>query len=245
MPLNLERRGMICHLDDAEWQRLRPQFESPTFEAAGTILSKIGEPLDRSFLLLEGVIGRHVASSETGRSHMVAMQVPGDFVDLHAFPLRRLDHDVVALSDVTIARIPHTALVDILSDSPKLARALWALTLVDAAIHRHWAFRNGSMRALPGVANFLCEYDARMRAAGLGDGSGQRMPLTQEQIGYACGLSSIHVNRVLRDLREAGCCTLRGGQLEIQDREKLESIGRFDRTYLYLPQDTPEHFSVR
>ena len=236
---------MIRHLDDSEWDRLKPSFEPLTDRPAGSVMSRIGDPLNRSFLLIDGVIGRHVNAGEDGRSHMVAMQMPGDFVDLHAFPLKRLDHDVVALSDVTIAEISHEHLTKIMEDSPKLTRDLWALTLVDASIHRHWAFRNGSMRALPGVANFLCEYDVRMREAGVTQSETLHMPLTQEQIGMACGLSSIHVNRVLRDLREAGCCTLKGGQLMIMDREKLESIGKFDRGYLYLPGDLTYSFSDR
>ena len=112
---------------------------------------------------------------------------------------------------------------------------LWSLTLIDASISRQWTFRMGRMRALAGMANFLCEMHLRLTLCGRAEGGRFELPWTQPELGKVCGLSSVHVSRVLRDLREAGIATVKGGTVVMHDLEKAARIGVFDPRYLFLP----------
>ena len=174
-----------------------------------------------------------------GDRQLVSIQVPGDFVDLHGYPLKVLDHDVATLTEVRGGRCSGTADLDTLvAERPALTRKLWFSTLLDAAIHREWIFKLGRLPSHGRVAHFLCETDLRLRAVGLSDGGRFQLPLTQPDVAEICGLTSIHVNRVMRDLRERGLCTFRGGIVEIHDLPGLARIGEFDPAYLYLDAET-------
>ncbi|PJN94024.1 Crp/Fnr family transcriptional regulator, partial [Amaricoccus sp. HAR-UPW-R2A-40] len=169
-----------------------------------------------------------------GDRQLLSIQIPGDFVDLHGYPLKALDHDVATMTDAQVAIVPHAEIDRIIAAHPSLARKLWFATLLDAALHREWIFKLGRLPAQGRVAHFLCETELRLRAVDLSNGVSFELPLTQSDIAEICGLTSIHVNRVLRDLRERGLCTLRGGIVEIQDRASLVRVGEFDPGYLYL-----------
>ena len=235
---NIQRMGMVRHLSDPHWDVILRICSGLRTYRRGDVISSMEKRLEESLLLLDGMIGRHIPDPDDDSQHLVAVEVPGDFADLHAFPLKRLDHNVTALSGVRVAVFPHAALRQAIDDHPTLARELWALTLVDAAIHRHWAYRTGALRALGNVANLLSELETRLRIAGVVEGAdGYPLLLTQTDIGEACGLSAVHVNRVLRELREAGCVRLSNGWMKVMDRETLHRLGRFDPSYLYLPPD--------
>jgi CRP-like cAMP-binding protein len=176
-----------------------------------------------------------------GKRHLVAVHVPGDFVDLHAYALKTLDHDVAALTDIRVAIFSHASLERIQNSDSRLTRRLWFLTLLDAAMHRQWIYRLASLNAIARVAHFLCEMNARLLAIGVSDGNSFPLPMTQAEIGEVCGLTNVHVNRVLRELREAGVCHMRSSRLDITDLKKLVSIAAFDPAYLYLS----DHLSVR
>lgn len=222
-------------LDAAERARL---------EAAITEIRSIGRrrtvirrntPLDVSLYLVRGWMCRTIDNNQ-GDRQLVSVQVPGDFVDLHGYPLKSLDHDVSTLTDVEIALVRHADLDALVADAPALARKLWFSTLLDAAIHREWIFKLGRLPSLGRVAHFLCETELRLRAVGLSDGARFDLPLTQPDLAEVCGLTSIHVNRVLRDLRERGLVTLRDGVAEVHDAAGLSRLGEFDPTYLYLDE---------
>ncbi|WP_281983542.1 Crp/Fnr family transcriptional regulator [Thalassorhabdomicrobium marinisediminis] len=235
-PLSPRQMGMMRHLSDQQWARLAPAMTERVTALPDTVLSTRGKKLDYSLLLLDGLVARSVPRADHDRSTFVALQFPGDFVDLHAFPLKKLDHDIVALTPSELAVIRHEKLTELLNDDVELARVLWSLTLVDAAIHRHWVMRNSSMRAFGRVANFLSEFDARMTVA-LGE-ERDRYPLaiTQADIADATGVTKVHVSRTLRDLREDECCAIRNGTLEIICRDRLRKRGEFDASYLYFPE---------
>ena len=236
-----DRRGVLRQIPPDAWSRLAPLCSERREVGPRTVLSRAGTPLHESLLLLDGIMMRHI-SDRHGRRQMVSLQVPYDFVDLHSYPLGHLDHDVETLTSVQIAVFPHDRLREELRHDPALMQALWRLTLVDAAMHRHWTFRLGRLRAYAGLANFLCETDYRLRRAGQAQGDSFDLPLTQADLGDICGLTPIHVNRVLRDLREAGLCSLSDGRLTIHDREGLCRTGEFDPGYLY---DVPPEADVR
>jgi CRP-like cAMP-binding protein len=225
------RRGVS--LDDAERQRLeRAVIEVRDVGARHTII-RAGERLYTSTMLVEGIMCRYIDDRD-GLRQLVAVHVPGDFVDLHAYPLRTLDHDLATLTAVRIALVPHNELDAINAELPELTRKLWFSTLLDAAIHRAWLFRLGRLDAVSRVAHFFCETNLRMMSAGLSDGTRFHFDITQLDLAEICGLTSVHVNRVLRQLREDRLCSFRSGIVEIHDMGRLIRQGQFDPAYLYM-----------
>lgn len=200
---------------------------------ARTIVTRRGAPVSYSTLLLDGVMCRYMDARD-GFRQLVALQLTGDFVDLHGYPLRRLDHDVGTLTEARVALIPHSRLDRILAEHPHLTRLLWRSTLLDAALHREWIFRIGRLDAAGRLAHFLLETYHRLGAVGSTCDGTFAFALTQQDLGEALGLTSVHVNRMLRRLREGGMAEFARGTVRILDHDRLARLGEFDPDYLYL-----------
>lgn len=207
-----------------------------TIKAGQTAVHQ-NSPIDISLLLVDGFMTRHVDAKD-GKRHLVAVHIPGDFVDLHAYALKRLDHDVGALTDVTVAVFPHSRLDVIQQEDTHLAKRLWFLTMLDAAMHRKWIYRLSSLNALQRVGHFLCETNARMLAIGASSNNEFALPMTQFDIGEVCSLTNVHVNRVLRELRDLGVVQIRSSKVQILDLARLCEISLFEPAYLYLDHET-------
>lgn len=217
----------------AEREIIENAVERVDTVAARTIVTHRGAPVRYSMLLLEGAMCRYMDARD-GYRQLVAYQIPGDFVDLHGYPLKALDHDVGTLAESRIAMVPHERLDEIVADHPRLARVLWRSTLLDAALHREWIFRLGRLNAAGRLAHFLCETHARMAAVGLVSDGTFAMPLTQQDLGETCGLTAVHVNRTLRQLREQGLAEVTRGTVHVQNPAGLARVAEFDPDYLYL-----------
>ena len=191
-----------------------------------------GDLTSTSSLLIEGTMCRYM-DDRNGHRQLVAVHVPGDFVDLHAFPMKRLDHDIATIDQARIAVFEHRTLEIITERHPRLTRVLWFATLLDAAMHREWIFRLGRLGAEGRLAHFFCETHARLKMVELVDGLRFALPLTQTDLAEACGLTGVHVNRTLRTLREEGILTFRGGEATILDPERLDALAEFQGEYLY------------
>lgn len=226
-------RNRTAELSDEERRGLEGAISHTQTFAAGHIVVRQGLPVNISTLLVDGFMTRHVDALD-GRRHLVAVHVPGDFVDLHAYALKKLDHDVGALTDVTVAIFEHSALERLQEADARLTRRLWFLTLIDASMHRQWIYRLASLNAIQRVAHFVCEMNARLLAIGASDGNTFALPMTQSDIGEVCGLTNVHVNRVLRELRELGLCHVRSSQVHITDVKGLAAKALFSPDYLYL-----------
>lgn len=200
------------------------------YTSAHTIL-KSQHVLNRSTLLIDGFVARVIW--QDGKRHIVALHVPGDFVDLHAFALKRLDHDVVGIGPVQIGYVTHERLEQVMEDEPHLARMLWFSTLLDAAVHREWILKLEQLSADGRLAHLIAEMWQRLDFVGLADPSGFALPLTQVELADACGTTPIHLNRVVRKLREEGLADISRGRVTILDHEGLNRLGRFAPTYLY------------
>ncbi|MET0184237.1 MAG: Crp/Fnr family transcriptional regulator, partial [Achromobacter sp.] len=192
----------------------------------GDTLIRAGASAEFSTLLLDGMLARVFYMSE-GKRQVVALHAPGDFVDLHSLLLKRLDHDVVAMSDVRVALFPHAALRKLSETEPHLTRMLWLLTVIDGAIHREWTARLGHSAAVR-IAHLLCELHARFSVVGLATPEGFAIDLTQADLGDMTGLTPVHVNRTLRKLREAGLAIVRDGYASIPDIARLREFAQFD-----------------
>ena len=199
-----------------------------------------GEEVVKSTLLLEGFACRY-KNDQTGARQAVELHVPGDFVDLHALPLKQIDHDIVTISEVKFATFDRQDLTDITQKSPRLANAFWFSTLLDAAIHRKWIFSHGRHRAEARIANFLCEIYVRLDMVGLVTDNAFHFPLTQPDIGEVTGLTGVHVNRVLRWLRNRGLFVVDKRRIQILDYDGLAKLGEFDPDYLFPSFARPEH----
>jgi CRP-like cAMP-binding protein len=197
-----------------------------------SVIVRTGEPVTVSTLLLDGFMCRYM-DDRAGHRQLVAIHVPGDFVDLHGFPMGHLDHDVATIGPVRVVCWKHNDLEAVLAHRPKLTRMLWFSTLLDAAMHREWIFRLGRLDAIGRIAHLLSELDARLAMVGLSVDGRYRLPLTQADLGEACGLTGVHVNRVLRALRERDLALFRGGEVSILDRAGLRAVAEFDPLYLY------------
>lgn len=199
---------------------------------ARQILVCRGQHVATSTYLISGYICRYMDDRE-GHRQLVALHVPGDFVDLHAFPMKRLDHDVATLGPVEIGVFTHEALAGLGERHPHLTRMLWYSTLLDAAMHREWIFRLGRLGALGRVAHFFCEVEARLSMVGLARDHRFTLPLIQSDLAEATGLTGVHVNRTLRRLREDGLLDFRNGTASILDMARLARIAEFEADYLY------------
>ena len=194
------------------------------------ILSR-GELINTSTMLIEGFAERTIKADS--RRFIVCVQVPGDFVDLHAFPLKRLDHDLVTIGRARLGFTSHERIEQVMVDHPHLARLLWFSTLLDAAIHREWTLKLQQLRASKRVAHVFCEIWQRLDFVGLGREGGIDTPLTQQDLADMCGTTAIHMNRALSELRKLGLCDFKRGVVTAADRTALEEYATFDSTYLY------------
>jgi CRP-like cAMP-binding protein len=195
-----------------------------------------GDRPSESTLLLEGFAARYKVLSN-GRRQITALHVTGDFVDLHSFLLKPLDHGVVALTPCRLALVPHSVIEKITEQHPHLARLLWLSTLIDGAIHREWLTAMGRRSATAHMAHLICELFVRLEAVGQVHDNTIHLPITQSELGDTLGLSTVHVNRVLQELRKEGLIRLRGNALTVLDWDRLQEVAEFTPTYLNLNQE--------
>jgi CRP-like cAMP-binding protein len=228
--LKLRARDTVSGEEEAV---LRDSFVDFREVGAGRTIVRSGVVLDESILLFEGLACRYKDLAD-GQRQIMELHVAGDFVDLHSFLLKRLEHNVGALTDVRLAAVPHDRLRYITEKHPHLGRMLWFSTLLDAAIHRERILSVGRRSALARIAHLLCELYVRLEIVGLASDHRFTLPLTQADLGDANGLTAVHVNRMLKKLRDDGLLTFRGGEVVIQDWDKLQRIAEFSPTYLFL-----------
>lgn len=204
--------------------------------AAGDDLVTEGERPGKSLLLTEGFACRY-RLQEDGSRQIIAINLPGDFVDLHSFLLKEMDHSVGALSDCAAIAFPHQNLVRLTEQFPHLTRLLWLLTLVEGSSHREWLVGLGLLSAPQRTAHLLCEIYVRLEIIGLASDYRFTLPVTQASLADAIGISSVHVNRVLQELRQLRLVDWKRGMVTIRDWQGLMEAGKFDERYLHLVRE--------
>lgn len=228
--LKLRTRDLIGPEEEevlrASISEIRDYPEGRTIVRSGTIVS-------HSTLLVDGIVCRYKDLAD-GQRQIMELHVGGDFVDLHGFLLKQLDHNVGALTPVRVAMVPHDALRTITETQPHLGRMLWFSTLLDASIHREKILSIGRRSALARIAHIFCELLVRLQIVGLANDRSYVLPLTQADLADVTGLTSVHVNRMLKKLRDENLLTFRGGRVKIGDWEELQRVAEFDPTYLHL-----------
>jgi CRP-like cAMP-binding protein len=232
---HLQKLRQRTSISADEEQAIRGAVSEIRNVPAGQVLIHCGEHLSHSVMLLEGWMAR-VKYLEDGARQVTELQLPGDFVDLHGFTLKRLDHDIVALTTCRVALVPHDRLREISEHLPRLARIYWFMTNVDAAISRELVLSLGQRSAISRMAHLFCEIHCRLAVIGQARDTGYDFPLTQRDLSECFGLTVVHVNRTLQELRRRGLVELENRQLTIRDRAGLEALAEFDPAYLYLDE---------
>lgn len=191
------------------------------------------ETLNHSLLLLSGWLAR-AKDLPSGQRQIAELHVAGDFADLHGFTLKYLDHDVITVTRVRIATVPHERLTELTERFPHLTRLYWLMTNIDAAIQREWTLSLGRRTAIARMAHLLCELNERLSLVGLVENNAFEFPLTQVEFGECLGLTSVHVNRTLQELRRRELIELENRRVAIFDLDALKRVAQFDDAYLYM-----------
>lgn len=222
-------------MSDEERQLVEDLIETEQTLEGGELIARRGAECSSSTILIEGFTIRVIERG--GEPHIVGLQVAGDFIDLHGFALKRLDHDILALGPARVGQVSHVRLQRVLGERPHLARLLWFSTLLDAAIHREWILTLEDLSAAQRVAHVFCEICRRLDMVGL-DGKGRvALPLTQAQLASMCGTTTVHMSRALRRVRDETGATFRHGKLKCPDLGALAAYCAFNPSYLYGPGD--------
>jgi CRP-like cAMP-binding protein len=217
--------GDICALQGA-------LGASHRLEAHRDLISE-GESAGAIRLILEGFACRYKVLDD-GRRQITAYLLPGDFCDLHVGMLGSMDHSIGTITPCLFVNLRSDVLDELTVTHSRIARALWWATLVEEAILRQWLVNVGQRQAEVRVAHLFCELLVRLRVIGRAGQNGCELPLTQKDIGETVGISTVHVNRVLQDLRAKGLIRLTGRRLEVDDPVGLTRFARFSPNYLHL-----------
>jgi len=223
----------IFSLSDEERQALQDLPVQITALKADQDIVRIGDRPSQSFTLVEGFTCVYKLTSE-GKRQIMALHVPGDLPDLQSLHLKVMDNSVATITPCTDGFIQHEDLQGVYDRFPRITAAFWRETLVDGSIFREWLLNVGRREAYNRVAHLLCELLVRLKAVGLVEDHTFDLPTTQAELADAIGVSNVHINRVLQDLRANGLIRTKGSQVNILDWEKLKQVGGFDPLYLHL-----------
>ncbi|WP_174292745.1 Crp/Fnr family transcriptional regulator [Sphingomonas bacterium] len=168
-----------------------------------------------------------------GSRQIMAFLMPGDACDLHMNMVAAMDHGIQAITEAKVAAISRPAMDQMMREFPGVSRALYIAQLIDEGTMRAWIVSMGRRSSIERVAHLICELYLRMRNIGLRTEGVFALPLSQIILADALGMTPVHINRVLKELREAGAMALKRGHLEILDPVKLVHIAGFDENYLH------------
>ena len=233
--LNVVFRKLQHFADLSHEDRQALESRARRVERYGSHVDVVQEGNDPRYLnlILDGWACRY-KQLEDGRRQILSLFVPGDMCDPCVFLLDRMSHALATLTPATFARIPEKDVLEVMRGSAVLTRAFWLEMLVSAEVQREWTVSLGRRTATERLAHLFCELIARLRAVGLATASQCDMPITQADLGDALGLSSVHVNRTLQEMRAMKLIDLKGRRLVIHDEPALESLALFDPNYLHL-----------
>ncbi|HEX8417390.1 MAG TPA: Crp/Fnr family transcriptional regulator [Methylobacterium sp.] len=223
----------IATLSDEEREAVEGLPAKTRVLRSGQDIVRDGDCASQCCLILDGWLCRYKLLGE-GRRQIFSFHVAGDIPDLQSLHIPLMDHSLATLTEATVALIPHEAVRDLTARFPGIAAVFWRDTLVDAAIFREWMTCMGRRSAFEHIGHLFCELYLKQEAVGLAGEHRCPLPITQVDIADAMGLSNVHVNRVLKEMRSQGLITLHSQTLVIQAWEKLLQLSEFDAAYLHL-----------
>lgn len=218
-------------LSDSELSVLASLYKRRRTFVAGRDLVHQGQQVQTPYILASGWACSYKLL-EDGQRQIVDFQIPGDFLGLRSVLLNVTDHSIEPVTDIEVTEIHVADLLDAFAQAPRLAAAvLWAASRDEAIVVEHLV-DVGRRDAAERMAHFLLELGARLALVGLGSKEGYACPMTQYLMADALGLTAIHVNRVLRKLRETGLVSFRTGFVAFHDYDQLVNFAQFDSSYL-------------
>ena len=194
---------------------------------------RAGEQPTTVIVVLSGLLHRYTIGPE-GKRQIHSFYLPKEAPSLETLYIDYMDNNLATVVPSKIGLISHDQVYRLIDERPEVRKLLWRQTLVQGAIFRQWLVRNSNLPAHMGLAHLFCEMFVRADAAGLVRDGVCSLPLTQEYVADALGLTAVHTNRTLQALRETGTVEWRSGQLTVRDWPKLRDLGRFDPAYLHL-----------
>jgi CRP-like cAMP-binding protein len=203
-----------------------------------TYMVREGEAVEACIILLAGFAYRHKVTGD-GQRQIMSIHMAGEFLDLQNSLLGLADHNVQALTRCEVAMVPVAALRELAEARPRVGRAMWIDTLIDAAIFREWIVNVGRRDSMSRIAHLLCELALRLEAAGLARDRRYELPMTQEQLADCTGLTPVHVNRVLKEMGRQGLISRARRSVEIVDWDRMRHIGDFNTRYLHMEAGGP------
>lgn len=209
-------------------------YEVRTFEPHRYLIRE-GDRAPAATMILNGLAYRHKVTVE-GARQILSLHIPGDFVDLEGALLTVSDNNVQALTRCEVALIPRAAIIELIDNHARLGHAMWIDTLIDGSIYREWILNVGRRDALVAMCHLLCEFTRRLEVAGMAHREGYDLPMTQEQLADALGITPVHVNRILRDLDERGLIIRDKRFVRVPDWGALRAVAGFNELYLHLDQ---------
>jgi CRP-like cAMP-binding protein len=189
----------------------------------------------RMFFIIEGMTCTYKLTAE-GRRQIVMFHMSGDAPDLQSVHLTTLDVSIATITPATVGFVEHEHILRLCEQYPRVAAGFWRHTLIDAAIFREWMTSIGQRQAPSRIAHLLCELYLRADAVGLADQGRMAFPITQLEIADALGLSSVHVNRSIQELRRKQLVLLGDSTLQILDWRGLQRAGDFNPNYLHMKE---------
>jgi CRP-like cAMP-binding protein len=184
------------------------------------------------YLILDGWACQYRTLPD-GRRQIVDFAIPGDLCDLNLFILDRMDHSIGALTRLRVAEIGRDILHGVITTFPNITTALWWQELVSKSIHREWIVNVGQRTAFERIAHLFCEMFLRLESVGLTDGFCCDFPPTQADLADATGLTAVHVNRTIQELRRRDLVILDRQRLTIPDMGALQAAALFNAGYLH------------
>jgi CRP-like cAMP-binding protein len=191
------------------------------------------------FVLKEGMAARYRSLPNGGRQIMTFL-IPGDLCDVHVFLLKGMDHSIGTITPVRIGAISRERMMELFSTRPRISAALWWSSQQEEAMLRERIVALGRRDARGRIAYLLCELLWRFTAIGLAESGSFRLPLTQSELGDTLGLTSVHVNRILKDFRSNGLIMIERGTISLLETNKLQELAEFNKDYLQLGGMTDE-----
>lgn len=200
-------------------------------------LLREGDPPQYCSVLTSGFAYRQKLTGE-GARQIVSLHIPGEALDLQSLYLDVADHNIQTLTRAEVALVPRTAMRELVQARPAIAHAVTVEILVEGSISREWTLNIGRRDAQTRLAHLLCEVAVRLEAQGLSNGEGYELPMTQEQLGDALGLTAVHVNRTLKALEAQGLIVRNRRHVGIPHWTGLRDVGDFTARYLHLGAQT-------
>lgn len=234
LSLRLEAYTKLSEHDRASIERLARKGSREI--GARRDLVREGDAPKSVFLIMEGWACRYKQLPD-GRRQIVSLFLPGDICDLNIYILKEMDHSIGAITPLKVAEIGRDEFEQLMQGHPRITQALFWDQLVTVSVQREWTLNLGQRTAYERIAHLFMELFLRLEAVGLTQGNSCDLPLTQVDIADASGLTAVHVNRMLQELRKEGLIELQGRRLTILDAQGLKAAALFNSNYLHLDRE--------